>query len=90
MMGVFCKNDFNTIIVNVFLSNKLNDNYQVDMVDMFQSKHFKRDLCLPCALALCRGTDTVLGVMWLHPPPSLCCVKRAREKKRDTYLETGM
>lgn len=34
------QNDFNTIIVNVFLFTKLNDNHQVDTVDVFQSKDF--------------------------------------------------
>lgn len=36
--GCMLQNLFNTIIVNVFFSTKLNDNHQADMVDMFQSK----------------------------------------------------
>lgn len=38
--GCMLQNGVNTIIVNVFLSTKLNGDHQVDMMDMFQSKDF--------------------------------------------------
>lgn len=38
--GCMLQNGLNTIIVNVFLSTKLNDNHQVDTMDAFQSKDF--------------------------------------------------
>lgn len=47
--GCMLQNGFNTIIVNVFLSTKLNDYHQVDTADMFQSKDFMPPMC-PCSL----------------------------------------
>lgn len=72
VIGVFCKNGFNTIIV---LSTKLNDNHQVDTMDMFQSKGFVIFLpsTLPCSLPS--------FTYCIDCTASLHCVKRsAREE----------
>lgn len=76
--GCILQNGFNTIIVNVFLSTKLNDNHQVDTVDVFQSKDFVV-FWLPCTFfTYCIGGNV---------DTSLCCVHCVKPPAREAANE---
>lgn len=82
MISICCEMVVTLIIVNVFLSTKLNDDHQVDKVDMFQSKDYG---IFAFHVSLLSSFLHILYWGKLHPSSSLHCVEWTARKKENVW-----